>query len=144
MNAHPEGMVRIECRVDGDPRLIAGAAMIVAHVARRAGLANAVASDLADATVQTCRALLESVEGSGSGTVRLSASESANSIEVSVEPLGGSSVHELSSEQAAHLANRVRQALKPTADGLKIEVQERVSRVTLVKNCGAAKHPFAV
>jgi hypothetical protein len=144
MNAHPEGMARIECRVDGDPRLIAGAAMIVAHVARRAGLANVAASDLADATIQTCRAILESMDETGSHTVRLSASELPNSIEISVEPLGGPGGHQLSPEQSHVLADRVRQTLKASADGVNVKVQEELSRVTLVKNCGAAKHPFAV
>jgi hypothetical protein len=144
MNAHPEGMARIECRVDGDSRLIAGAAIIVAHVARRAGLANVAASDLADATVQTCRAVLDSIDETGSHAIRLSASELPNSIEISVEPLDGTAAHKPPSERSRLLADRVRQTLKASADGVNVKVQEELSRVTLVKNCGAAKHPFAV
>jgi tRNA G26 N,N-dimethylase Trm1 len=144
MNAHPEGMARIECTVDGDPRLIAGAAMIVTHVARRAGLASGAASNLADATVQACHTVLESMEGSGARTIRLAASELPNSIEVSVEPVAPSAARRLSSEQFRRLAERVRQTLKSTTDSVSVEVQEGFSRVTLVKNCSAAKHPFAI
>jgi hypothetical protein len=144
MNEHPEGMARIECNVDGDPRLIAGAATIVAHVARRAGLPDSAAFSLADATLQTCRAVLESMEATGSRTIRLSASELANRVEVSVEPLGRSSPRRLSSEESHLLADRIRQTLKPVADGVNVEVQEGLPRVTLVKDCGAAKRPFAV
>lgn len=143
MNAHPEAMARIECRVDGDPRLIAGAAMIVAHVAGRAGLASGAASDLAEATVQTCRAVLEALDETGSGTIRLAASELPDTVEVSVEPLSGSRARQLSSRPSTLLAERVRQTLKSTPDGVNVKVQEDLSRVTLVKPCGAAKHPFA-
>jgi hypothetical protein len=145
MNAHPEGMARIECRVDGDPRLIAGAAMIAAHVARRSGLAGSAASDLAGATVQTCCAVLEATKGKGAGTIRLAACEFSNRVEVSVEPLLGTpSVRRLSSEECRRLAERVRQMLKSAADGVDVELQDGIPRVTLVKHCGAAKHPFAV
>jgi len=144
MNARPEGISHIECRVDGDPRLIAGAGMIAAHVARRAGLSGAAASDVAEATVRTCHAVLESMERTGSRTIRLSASELANSVEVSIEPLAGPDARRLSSEQSRDLADRVRQALKSAADGVNVEFQEGLPRVTLVKNCCAAKHPFAV
>lgn len=145
MNAHSERMARIECRVDGDPRLIAGAAMIAAHVARRAGLADAVASGIAEAAVQACGALLEAMEGTGPRTIRLAASELPDRIEVSFEPvLRGSGAREKSPEQSLHLTDRVRQILKATADGVTVEFQEGSPRITLVKNCGAAKHPFAV
>lgn len=145
MNAHPEGMARIECTVDGDHRLIAGAAMIVAHVARRAGLATGAASDFAEATVQACRAVADLMEGTGSHTIRLAASELPNRIEVSVEPqLDDAGKRQLSSKRSGQLADRIRQALKSTTDGVNVQVQEGFSRVTLVKGCGIAKHPFAV
>lgn len=144
MNSHPDGMTRIECRVDGDPRLIAGAGMIAAHVARRAGLSNAAASDLADATVRICRAVLESTEETGSRTIRLSASELTNSIEVSVEALVQPGARRLSPEQSRDLADRVRQMPNSAADGVNVEFQEGLPRVTLVRNGCATKHPFAV
>lgn len=144
MNAHPEGMARIECRVDGDPRLIAGAAMIVAHVARRAGLASAAASDLADAASQACRIVTESIPGTDSRTIRLAVSELPDSIEISVEPVAGPAPRRLSPEQSRDLADRVRQTLPVTENGVRIQIQEGAARVTLVRNCGAAKHPFAV
>jgi hypothetical protein len=143
MSAHPEGMARIECTVDGDPRLIAGAAMIVAHVARRARLAESAASDLAGATVAACHAVLKSIEETGVRTIRLAASELPNTIEVSVEPLpAGPNVRTLSLEQSRNLADRVRQVLK-SADSINVEVREGLPGVTLVKPCGVAKHPFA-
>ena len=144
MNAYPESMARIECRVDGDPRLIAGAAMIVAHVARRVGMAGGAASELADATVQTCHAVLELMNETGSHTIRLSASELPNSIQVSVEPFAGSGAGQLSSEQSRHLADRIRSMLKSTGDGLNVEIKQEPRRVTLVTHSGATKHPFAL
>lgn len=144
MNAHPERMARIECRVDGDPRLIAGAAMIVAHVARRAGLSNGAGSDLAEAAVRACRLVLETLEGTKSHTIRLSAWELRNCVEVSVEPVAGPNASRFSSQQSRDFADRVRQMLKPAANDVNVEIHEGLPCVTLVKNCGVPKHPFAV
>lgn len=144
MNANPEGMALIECRVDGDPRLIAGAAVIVAHIARRAGLSNGAASDLAGAAVQTCQAVLESQQTTESRTIRLLACELPNSIEVSVEPAAASSATPLSPQQCRDFADRVRQTLKSSTHAVNVEIREGLPRVTLVTNCGVHKHPFAV
>ncbi len=146
MNAHPEGVLHIECKLDGDPRLIAGAAIIVVHVARRAGMADQDASEIGDATNEACNAMLQTLQAAGSSrAILLAADDLANRIEVTVEPVpNGSGAHPLSSDESRHLADRIRQIAKSSADGSNVELHDGSPRITLLKNCGAAKRPFAI
>ncbi len=143
MNAQPDGMVHVECKFDGDSRLIAGAATIVVHVARRAGLADQAASEIAVATSKTCDAVLQAT--GGSRTIRLAADELPDSLQVTIETVADAATAGLLSiEQSRHLADQVRKAVESLADGTAVELHEGFPRVSLVKKCGAARRPFAV
>ncbi len=150
MTAHPESMARIECKFHGDPRLIAGAATIVAHIARRAGLSEPVASEISAVAIEACNAILKE-EGEVAdlrAMVQLSAAEFPDHIEISTQLLSQSSNagrSQKSSGLPADLAEKLRQALNNAAvDGAGVEVTDGVLHISLVKNCGAANRRFAV
>ncbi|MGH9739852.1 MAG: hypothetical protein ACRD4X_14890 [Candidatus Acidiferrales bacterium] len=150
MTVHLDWGTKIECKFDGDPRLLAGAAAIVAHMAQRAGLAESAATEISSATMEACTAILQDSGGRANPRprVQLSAAEFPDHIEVSTQlmyhaPNVGHS--QQSSGLSSDLAERLRQALKNSAvDGVDVEVTDGIPHITLVKNCGAANRRFAV
>jgi threonine dehydratase len=149
MSADSEPVSRIECKLDGDPRLIAGASAIVAHVARRAGLSAAAAAEIAGAASAACAAVFQAIGGGkSSAAITLAVAEFSDRVEATIEP----SPEDLKALRAspsagrpAGFAEQIRQRLKGAAlDGLNAESRDGIPRVTLVKNCGAAKRPFVV
>jgi hypothetical protein len=149
MSAHSESNFRIECKLDGDPRLIAGASAIVAHVARRAGLSDPAAAEIAGAASAACAAVFQAIGGGESSTpIKLAVAEFPDRVEVAIEP----SPEDLKAFRAsagmgrpAGFAEQIRQRLKGVAlDGLDVESRDGMLRVTLVKNSGAAKRRSVV
>ncbi|MGA9882477.1 MAG: hypothetical protein WBQ34_02030 [Candidatus Acidiferrales bacterium] len=150
MTVHPEWMARIECKFHGDPRLIAGAATIVAHIARRAGLSEPVASEISAVAIEACNAIFQEEDepANSRAMVQLSAAEFPDHIEISTQLLSRSSNagrSQRSSGLPADLAGKLRQELKNAAvDGVDVEITDGIPHITLVKNCGAANRRFAV
>jgi hypothetical protein len=149
MSAHSEWISRIECKLDGDPRLIAGASVIASYVARRAGLSDRTAAEIAGAASAACAAVFQAIGGEeSSAAIELAVSEFPDRVEVTVEPspedlkaLRGSS----GAGRPAGFAEQVQQRLKGAAlDGLDVELRDGVPRVTLVKNSSATKRRFVV
>jgi hypothetical protein len=147
MTAHLDGVARIECKLDGDPRLIAGAAAIAAHVARRAGLAEAAASELAVAAADACDAAQREF-GNSRAAIRFAAGDYPDRVEVTIELQPAAEVAGRGmrgSGGLAETAENIRQRLKSAAvDSVNVEFFDGTTRVTLVKNRGAAKRRFVV
>lgn len=150
MTVRPEWMAKIECKVDGDPRLLAGAAAIVTHMAQRAGLAERATSEMSSAAMDACNAILQDAgdRANARPRVQLSAAEFPDHIEVSIRLLyhvtnAGNS--QQSSGLSSDLAEKLRRRLKNAAvDGVNVEVIDGIPSITLVKNCSAANHRFTV
>jgi len=148
MTTGSDWITRIECRLDGDPRLIEGASEIVAHVARQAGLSDAVIREIADAALQACGAVSAVFVESGivSAKMKLATAEFPDRIEVTIEPSSdqwNAARARGTAASSASFADKVREKLKSTAvDGLDIESIDGAPRVTLVKKTGAAKRRF--
>lgn len=149
MSADSEPVSRIECKLNEDPRLIAGASAIVAHVARRAGLSAAAAAEIAGAASAACTAVFQAIGGGkASASLKLAVAEFPDRVEATIEPApeDWKALRTSSSKgRPAGFAEQIRQRLKGAAlDGLEAESQDGVPRVTLVKSSGAAKGPFVV
>lgn len=148
MSSSSECVGRIKCKLDDDPRLIAGASAIVAHVARRAGLSDRAAKEIAGAASTACDAAFRALAGAGASAaaMTLSAAEFPDRMEVSIEPareglkaLRASST----SGRSAEFERTIRESLKSAVvDGVDIELRDGIPRVTLVKNSGNAKRRF--
>jgi hypothetical protein len=147
MTTGSEWIARIVCQLDGDPRLIAGASVIVAHVSREAGFSDAAASEIAEAAADACGAASRVLGESGiPATMRLAASEFPDRIEVTIEP-SPEIVKEFRAQFASgpskSFADQIRQSLQSAAvDELDVEVSDGTPRVMLVKKSGAAKRRF--
>jgi hypothetical protein len=145
MTSNSDLGAQIECKLGDDPRLIAGAAAIVAHIAGRAGLPEDFAHDISAAASEACTQTLLACrkrEGRPSG-IRFAAANLAGRIEVTVErspeppePSGGAE----RAEQLSGCADEIRHSLKGAAvDQVNLEMGESGPRVTLVKRFEAAK-----
>lgn len=115
---------RLECTLHNDPRLIAGVAALVAHVARRAGFSERAENDFSTAAVEACqKTFLQLASQAGPpGSIALAVADFSDRVEITIE----SSAKALSLERS--LVDRVE---RETRDGR--------SRVTLVKYCNSAK-----
>lgn len=147
MSSSSDWMERIECKLDEDPRLIAGACVIVAHVARRAGFPTPAASDLVAAASAACKAEFQALgAANGAASIKLAVTEFPDRIQVTVEPSGKgakSPVASLGTGQVGDVASAIRRTLQSAAlDGVDVEVRDGIPRVKLVKNSGAAKRRF--
>jgi hypothetical protein len=135
----------IECKLGDDPRLLAGAAAIVAHIAGRAGLPEDFAHDLCAAASEACaQTLLACRKREGRPTsIRFTAADFADRIEVTVErspqppePSGGTG----RAEQLSGCADEIRKSLEGApVDQVNLEMRESGPRVTLVKRFEVAK-----
>jgi hypothetical protein len=146
-NVHPDGMARIDCRLHADPRLIAGASAIVAHVAHRAGLADDAANELSRAAAKACEELARAISGNSSnGTaIQLSAAEFPDRVEVTVAPVSAASERAKSPETPRQIAEKLREKLKSAStESLSVEWNSGIPQITLVKNLSAAKRRFLV
>ena len=126
---------RAECILHNDPRLFAGAAALVAHVARRAGLSERAQEDLDQAVAEACR---QAFQMSGrarraGATIHLAVESFPDRVEVAVEYPEG---------KGATAAKTARS--HAPAPSLPVDTMERTThdgrcRMTLVKYSGAAK-----
>lgn len=150
MTGHPEGLIQIECKFDNDPRLIAGASMIVAHVARRAGLEERSVSELAAAALKVCIEMARPVQQGlrSHAELHLSATEFPDRIEITADLLPdttNSTGSKPSSGTSHNLEAKIRQQLRGAeVDGVNVSLGGGLPHVTLVKNCGTTKRKFAV
>jgi hypothetical protein len=146
MTTDPDWTARIECNIDDDPRLIPGAAMIVAHMARCAGFAQDVASELAAAAAAACDVAFGALRESGNSgaTMRVAAAECPDRFEVTIEmPAAPDATYSHSAGRSVNLVGEIRQKLKNAVfDGTVVDLRDGIPRVTLVKNSGAAKRRF--
>jgi hypothetical protein len=55
MNTNTDRVLRIRCALHGDDRLVAGAAVVVTHLARQAGLSEDEQSELTSASLAACQ-----------------------------------------------------------------------------------------
>jgi hypothetical protein len=128
MNADPDRMARnarIACALHNDPRLIAGVAAAVAHVARRAGLPERAEADISTAAAEACREtfLLLDCQRGPAPTIHLLIADFSDRVEVTLE-----SSEKISKVLEGDLVDRV-----------ECETRDGRSRMTLVKYCDAAK-----
>jgi hypothetical protein len=150
MTGHPEALLQIECKFDSDPRLIAGASTVVAHVARRAGLEERSVAELTAAAVKVFEEMARTVQQAASSRsqVHLRATEFPDRIEIMAALLFDSaSMSGSNSSSGTHddLEVKIRQQLKGAElDGLDVGLRDGLPHVTLVKKCGISKRKFAV
>jgi len=134
MSTDPGPGGRTECTLHNDPRLIAGAAALASHVARRAGLSEPAQEDLDRAVAEACRQAFElSGRARRAGaTIHLAVVSFPDRVEVAVEYPEG---------KGAAAAKAVRS--RAPAPSLPVDHIERSThdgrcRMTLVKYCGGA------
>jgi hypothetical protein len=145
MSAHPESTSQIKCKLACDPRLVAGATTIVAHVAHHAGLDDSAVSQISKAVEDTCAAVALALEEAGHlrGEVEFAAAEFSDHVEVAMKLLShapDSSSAPLASERWRDIVEKIREKLKSaTIGGVNVEAQDGNPQVTLVKSCGASK-----
>lgn len=150
MTERPDGLIQIECKFDSDSRLIAGASMIVGHVASRAGLDERSVSELTVATVNVCEEMARrGPQALGSrNQIHLSATEFPDRVEITADLLTDSaklSGARSSSGTQGDLELKIRQLLKGAGvDGADVGQRGGLPHVTLVKKCGTAKRKFAL
>lgn len=145
-----ERIARVECRFDADPRLIAGAAAIVGHVARRAGLAEAAASELSAAAQEACNAITRALQrderSNGRSEIQLAASAFPDHVEATLHPAPDQPTSESArpSEQSQIAAEAIRQLLRnEPVDAVKVEAINGYPAVTLIKASGKTERRFA-
>jgi anti-sigma regulatory factor (Ser/Thr protein kinase) len=149
MHTEPDPMApnaRIQCTLQNDPRLIAGVAAVVAHVARRAGLSGRAEEDVSTAAAEACREafLLCNRPGAPSSSIQLAIADLSDRVEVTIESSGGALP---AAGPPAPLKGAAAKAGKGIGKPLGGDLVERVeretrdgrTRVTLVKYCDAAK-----
>lgn len=151
MTAGREWIARIECQLDGDPRLIEGASVIAAHVAHQAGLSDAAANEIAAGASRACGAACDALSELGivPATMKFAAAEFPDRIEVTIEPSSEQLKavrSKVSSGSSKSFADKFREKLKtPALDGLDVELVELsdgIPRVMLVKKSSTAKRRF--
>jgi anti-sigma regulatory factor (Ser/Thr protein kinase) len=150
MRTDPDPMApnaRIECTLHNDPRLIAGVAAMVAHVARRAGLSERAGEDVSTAAAEACReAFLRcNRQGAPSSPIKLAIADFSDRVEVTIESSGGAlpaaGPPALRKGAAAKAGKKIGKPLGgDLVDRVERETRDGRSRVTLVKYCHAAKH----
>jgi len=148
MTTPSEWIVRIECSLDSDRRLIEGASVVAAHLAHRAGLSDAAANAIAAAASQACRSASDLLAEFGIpfATMRFAAAEFPDRIEVTIEP-SPEQVKEIRSkisfESSKGFADKLREKLKSVAlDSVEVELSDGIPRVILVKKSSIAKRRF--
>lgn len=150
MTVPSESVSRIECQLDDDPRLIAGARVMVTHVARRGGLSDSSVEQIADAAGDACAAVFGALRQSPTraAALRVTAAEFPDRLEVTLQPvLKSQATHApaLPLTLGPEFADDIHQKLKHAAvDGMDVGLQDGVFRVTLVKYCSTAKGRFVV
>lgn len=150
MTVHSERIAGIECKFDADPRLIAGAAAIVAYAARRAGLADAAASDMSSATIKACDAIARTLQRNEKTNARFEIQLAVSAFPDRVEATINSAPGQLASdaamppEQSRLATEEIRQVLKSVpVDAVQVETVNGYPAVTLIKSCGKAERRFA-
>ena len=126
---------QILCTVANDYRLIvAGAAAVSSHAARRAGLERDEQEEIADAAIEVCRKAFASapIKGAGSSnppsSLRIGVSELPDCIEVTLGPADG---------KARAATTLVETSLRrPLAQQVRYEAGEGYFRVTVARLCG--------
>jgi len=128
----------VDCTLQDDPRLIAGAGAIAVHIARQAGLSEHAQRDFHAAAEEACREAFENcgARGSSRATVSLAAALYADRVEVAFEYLvkkrAAGSARRRSGRAAALPASELVDHIERTTRGGRC-------RVTLVKYCGVAR-----
>lgn len=115
---------RIACTLHNDPRLIAGVAALIAHVARRAGFSERAEADLSTASMEACReTFLQLASHAGPpASITMAIEDFSDRVEVTIE----------SSAKALPLKGEL-------VDRVECETHDGRCRVTLVKYGNAAK-----
>jgi anti-sigma regulatory factor (Ser/Thr protein kinase) len=124
-----------ECILNNDPRLIAGAAALASHVARRAGLSERAQEDLYQAVAEACR---QAFQMSGrarrtGATIHLAVESFPDRVEVAVEYPEGKGA------TAAEAARSHAPAAALPVDHIERTKHDGRCRMTIVKYCGVAK-----
>lgn len=137
---------RTECTLHNDPRLIAGAAALAAHVARHAGLSERAQEDLDEAVAEACRQAfrLSGRARRAGATIHLTVGSFPDRVEVAVEyPEGKIPAGRPASRRRGAAAGKTAPSHAP-ATRLPVDHIERAThdgrcRMTLVKYSGVAK-----
>jgi len=135
MSTDPGTGGRTECILHNDPRLIAGAAALASHVARRAGLSERVQEELDQAVTEACRQAFQ-LSGRAQlagATIHLAVESFPDRVEVAVEYQEGKSA--ISAEAACSHTP----AARLPVDHIERTTHDGFCRMTLVKYSGAAK-----
>lgn len=124
-----------ECILNNDPRLIAGAAALASHVARRAGLSERAQQDLNQAVAEACcQAFQMSGQARRTGaTIRLAVGSFPDRVEVAVEYPEGKAA------TAAEAARSHAPVAPLPVDHVERTTHDGRCRMTLVKYSSAAK-----
>jgi len=130
MNTDPD---RIECTLQNDSRLAAGAGAIVSHMAERANLARDVRENLAAIVAETCKAIFQHFGrgGSSDSAISLGVGNWPDHIEVIIEfPGEDSKENWLPRKMGGAPGN----GTAPSGvDRVKFETVDGHSRLTLIK-----------
>ena len=124
-----------ECTLHNDPRLIAGAAALAAHVARHAGLSERAQEDLDQAVAEACRQAFRLSGGArrAGATIHLAVKSFPDRVEAAVEYPEGKGT------TAAKAARSYASAAPLSVDHIERTTDDGRCRMTLVKYCGVAK-----
>jgi len=138
---------RVDCTLQDDPRLIAGAGAIAAHIARQAGLSEHAQRDFHAAAEVACREAFQScsTKGSGRATISLVAALYADRVEVALEYPAKKRAAGSVRRRSGGVAGDGRAAAPPASqlvDHIARTTRSGRCRVTLVKYCGVAS-PFS-
>jgi len=135
---------QIQCTLHNDPRLIAGASAVAAHVAQHGGLSERAQEDLAAAAIEACREVFRLRPNRGSLlTAQLIAASFPDHVEVRVESsaargtVGPAPRAKRPKKSAA--AKKDKAFASALVDGVQQETREGRACITLVKYGGAVK-----
>ena len=134
---------RVDCTLQDDPRLIAGAGAIAVHIARQAGLSEHAQRDFHAAAEEACREAFENcgARGSSRATVSLAAALYADRVEVALEYPVKKRAAGSARRRSGGVVGDGRAAAPPASqlvDHIVRTTRGGRRRVTLVKFCGLA------
>ncbi len=126
---------QIVCSVANDSRLIlAGAAAISSHAARRAGLSREAQEEIADAAIEVCCKAFpsKSAPEKGAPPLRLDISDLPDRIEVTLEP-AEAKTHPASSPVKTSLERKL-------AEQIRWDAGEGYFHMTILRLCGTQSY----
>jgi anti-sigma regulatory factor (Ser/Thr protein kinase) len=130
--AHAARGAPVKCTLDNDPRLFAGAGVIAAYVAQRAGFSEKMQEDVSTAAVEACRETFLAIGGAlaAPSIIELGVTGFPDRVEITIGASGGALPPVKSAEQ---ICKRLERAL---AARVQCEIREGRFCVSLAELSG--------